>query len=71
MRALTHVVAGAGIGFLLGTTWLARPVPASAQETAVRDSLLDRMTGTWVLRGTIEGRPTTWTRPGPAGPLHD
>lgn len=32
---------------------------APAQETTFRDPLLDRMTGAWVLRGTIAGQQTT------------
>lgn len=32
---------------------------ASAQESAPRDPLLDRTTGSWVLKGTIAGRETT------------
>jgi hypothetical protein len=35
------------------------PVSALAQQTAVRDSLLEHMTGKWVLQGTIEGKETT------------
>ena len=31
----------------------------TAQQTSVRDSLLDRMVGTWVLQGTIAGKETT------------
>jgi hypothetical protein len=31
----------------------------SAQQTTFQDSLLDHMTGTWVLQGTIEGKETT------------
>ena len=31
----------------------------AAQPPAFQDALLDRMTGTWVLRGTIAGQPTT------------
>jgi hypothetical protein len=32
---------------------------ASAQQTTFQDSLLDHFIGTWVLRGTIEGKETT------------
>jgi hypothetical protein len=32
---------------------------ASAQEPAFQDSLLDHMTGKWVLQGTIAGKETT------------
>lgn len=35
------------------------PRLACAQRTPAADSLLDRMTGHWVLRGTIDGRATT------------
>lgn len=35
------------------------PFPALAQQTTSRDSLLDRMAGKWVLRGTIAGTETT------------
>ena len=41
------------LGILLG------PRLACAQRTPAADSLLDRMTGHWVLRGTIDGRATT------------
>ncbi|MGD1148337.1 MAG: hypothetical protein ABR961_10360 [Thermoanaerobaculaceae bacterium] len=34
-------------------------VSAAAPPPAFQDPLLDRMTGTWVLRGTIAGRETT------------
>jgi len=32
---------------------------ASAQQASFQDSLLDRMTGEWVLTGTIDGQQTT------------
>jgi hypothetical protein len=32
---------------------------ASAQQPTLKDPLLDRLTGTWVLQGTIAGRETT------------
>lgn len=35
------------------------PVIALAQQTAVKDSLLEHMTGKWVLQGTIEGKEST------------
>ena len=33
--------------------------PVSAQQSSFQDSLLDRMTGNWVLQGTIAGKETT------------
>ncbi len=33
--------------------------PSLAQQGSFQDSLLDRMTGSWVLHGRIEGRETT------------
>jgi hypothetical protein len=33
--------------------------PVSAQPTSFRDTLLDRLVGMWVLRGTIDGKETT------------
>jgi hypothetical protein len=33
--------------------------PASAQQSYFQDSLLDRMVGHWILKGTIAGRETT------------
>jgi hypothetical protein len=33
--------------------------PASSQPTAFQDSLLDHLTGVWVMHGTIAGKPTT------------
>ena len=40
---------------LIGLT----PFSALAQQTTSQDSLLDRMAGKWVLRGTIDGKETT------------
>jgi hypothetical protein len=34
-------------------------LPVSAQQTTFQDPLLDHLTGTWVLRGTIDGKETT------------
>ena len=34
-------------------------LPASAQQQTFQDPLLDHLAGTWVLRGTIEGKETT------------
>jgi hypothetical protein len=34
-------------------------LPLRAQQTAFEDSLLDRMTGNWLMQGTIEGKETT------------
>lgn len=43
------------IFFLIALT----PVSAFAQQSTFQDSLLDRMTGKWVLQGTIGGSETT------------
>jgi hypothetical protein len=45
------------LAILLSLVLLA--LPASAQTPAFQDSLLDRLIGTWVLRGTIAGKETT------------
>ena len=45
------------IKILLFTSVLS--LSASAQQTTFQDSLLDHLVGTWVLRGTIEGKETT------------
>ncbi len=34
-------------------------ISSSAQQPAHQDALLDRLAGSWVLEGTIAGRPTT------------
>lgn len=34
-------------------------VPVAAQRSSFQDPLLDRMTGDWVLNGTIDGKATT------------
>jgi len=38
---------------------LAAAAPLRAQQPTLRDSLLDRLVGRWVLRGTIQGAATT------------
>lgn len=35
------------------------PLSVSAQQTTAQDSLLDHMTGKWILKGTIAGTETT------------
>ena len=40
----------------LAASWLATPVALSQPVT---DSLLDNLSGTWVLRGTLAGKQTT------------
>jgi hypothetical protein len=42
----------------VAVAWTAAPV-ASAQTSRPPDELLDRMVGTWVLEGTIDGKATT------------
>ena len=45
---------------LLALVWLvAAALPALAQQPALNDTLLDAMTGKWVLTGTIMGKATT------------
>lgn len=39
--------------------FLITSIPAAAQQAQRQDSFLDRMTGHWVLSGTIAGRQTT------------
>jgi hypothetical protein len=56
---MRHWVPAGIVGLLVCAISLVRPCGASAQEAALRDSLLDRMVGHWILRGTIEGQPTT------------
>lgn len=34
-------------------------VPAAAQQAVLRDTLLDRLEGRWVITGTVAGEPTT------------
>lgn len=43
-------------GILFSVLWVAG---ACAQPSSFQDSLLDRMTGEWVLAGTIDGQQTT------------
>ena len=35
------------------------PFPVFAQQVTAKDSLLDKLTGNWLLRGTIDGQLTT------------
>lgn len=59
MRTPERVLVAAGIGLVVCATSVAGPRRACAQQAPVRDSLLDRMVGHWVLRGTIAGQSTT------------
>jgi hypothetical protein len=45
--------------FALAAAMLMAALTASAQEPARPGPSLDRLAGTWVLTGTIEGKPTT------------
>ncbi len=49
----------AAIAFAGALAALLVSAPATAQQPGLADSLLDRMAGRWVLRGTIAGRQTT------------
>lgn len=44
---------------LLVVICLLIPLPAAARESTFQDPLLDRMTGGWILQGTIAGAETT------------
>ena len=44
---------------LIAAAALAAAVPLRAQQPTFTDSLADRLVGRWVLRGTVEGEPTT------------
>ena len=44
---------------LLAAAALLAAAPLRAQQPTFADSLADRMVGRWVLRGTVEGEPTT------------
>jgi hypothetical protein len=44
---------------LAATAMVAAAAPLRAQQPTLRDSLLDRLVGRWVLRGTIQGARTT------------
>lgn len=55
----TRGLYGAGIGLIVGLVAIVWPGHAVAQEQALRDPLLDRLVGHWVMRGTIAGQATT------------
>ena len=44
---------------ILAILAIAAPAAAPAAPPPFQDALLDRMTGAWVMRGTIEGKETT------------